>query len=782
MKKTGLLVLLLPVFAMAGLNVAPNLNNGEAAGSARPNIVLILIDDVGTGWIPPYAERLRPEDVEPDVLHLYEQERTGGRPLDVQKHIDAARTCMPQLAALAKEGAVFDRCFATASLCGPSRAGLLTGTFQQRWGAYWNLDVYYHGVPTNRVVMAEPLHAAGYRTGMIGKWHIATRDLAILDQYWADQGNTGPIPEAEAKALVNNKTVKYDYAYESSSTPGQHPLDRGFDYYFGYNSHDDTYYNSKTLWEDRHRVPQRPKGELLTDLFNEKSCEFITSALEEKKPFFLYYAPMTLHGGIQPPPQHYSDAFDTGVPFSNIYAGHLLALDDGIEKIFQTLKKYGQDTNTLFILSADNGCTEYGVPPYNAPYRGGKGTGWLGGMHVPFVVWQPGVVKPGINQEITSLADVMPTVLEAAGAEIPDGIDGLSLMPLLRGETLHGPRTELYSSGIHASHWSYFYEGQGEVVQTDGPQCPMYAWKIKDDKLLLCITPTSPGIYMSLPNGLPSRTMFYDLSADPRQLNDIGGQYPEQVKAFGKDIQTWLGGMKPPLFSQQTEYRTLLTGQDQAVVGRSTEAEVVYQDDFSGAAVLEARRATEPERATPTFMDAGSHVGLDGQGHLIATAAEQNGNYRFRVEAAPLTARSLSAIECTAVFKVPANDWIGIGFSRQNRNGLSVPVADAGPWIEYGAGGGVVIHGGNALAGSSTTLAGGYAPGDVVTAEMTYFPGDQTLSLAINGKMVATAVPVSHVNEEGIVAPPVAGWVQIQFKNQPADGAYVDSLRIKTIP
>ena len=553
------------VWGFIAVGLVFGLGMAQAAETAttteRPNIVLILIDDVGVGWIPPYAERLTPEDMDQDVLHLYERRHNGGTPLDMQAHIEAAKTCMPYLATLARDGAVFDRCYATASLCAPSRAGIMTGTFQQRWGAYENDDIVDFGIPADRVIMAEPLQAAGYRTALIGKWHLAKKDSTVLEQMWTDQGKTGPIPPRVLKRLAGSETAK-EAAYRSSSLPGQHPLDRGFDYYFGYNSHDDKYYNSTTLWENHSHVPPRPEGELLTDLFNDKSCEFVASALEEKQPFFLYYAPMTLHGAFRPPPKRYSGVFDTGMPFSNDYAGHLLALDYGIKDIFQLVEKHGQLSNTLFIFSSDNGCTVAYTPPYNSPNRGGKGTGWLGGLNVPLVIWQPGVVKPGINKEIVSLADVMPTVIEAAGAKITEGLDGLSLLPFLRGETPKGPRDELCSSGIHASHWSYFYEGRGEVVQTDSKTSPLYAWKIRDEKLLLRITPTKPGIYKSLPDGLPSRTLFYDLAKDPQQSEGIGGQYPEQVEAFDRGIQQWLRSMEPPLVSQKADYQMLSTGVD----------------------------------------------------------------------------------------------------------------------------------------------------------------------------------------------------------------------------
>jgi len=527
-----------------------------AAFGAKPNVVLILIDDVGQGWIPPYAERLTPADVEALIVEDYQQKRGKGEKVDVEKHLQAARDCMPYLSKLAKEGAVFDRALATASLCAPSRAGLMTGSFQQRWGAFRNVDIDDHSIPDEKTVMAEPLKAAGYRCGMIGKWHIAEKDPDIVEQVWADMGETGPIPGPRRREVTLK--ARNQYGWQSSSKQGQHPLDRGFDYYFGYNSHGDHYYESDTLWENHKRVPKRPKGEFLTDLMNEKSCAFIESALKEKKPFFLYYAPMTLHGGILPPPAHYSKPFDTGIKFSDEYAGHLLALDHGIEQIFQTLEKYGQDKNTLFILSSDNGCTLYNVPPFNAPNRGGKGTGWLGGMNVPFVVWQPGVVQPGVNREIVSLADVLPTVVEAAGASMPENIDGKSLLPFLKGEAEKGPRDHLVSSAIHSSRWSYGYEAEGENNKRDASSCPLYAFSIQGDRLLMHITAFKPGLYDALPNGMPDQTLLFDLKSDPHQQTDLHAQYPEQVSLMNRQIHDWLIETKEPLTSQQEDYKRIL--------------------------------------------------------------------------------------------------------------------------------------------------------------------------------------------------------------------------------
>ena len=525
----------------------------------KPNVVLILLDDVGTGWLPPYAERITEADVEEVIVADYSKKRNRQKPVDVQKHIVAARSCMPFLSSLAKDGAVFDRAFATANLCAPSRAGMLTGSFQQQWGAYSNIDIDDHGIPADRTVLAEPLKAAGYRCAMIGKWHVGPKQDSLKEKVWVEQmGETLPIHPYYKGRWKEMRPLLAKNGYSSSVAEGHHPFDRGFDTYFGYNSHGDKYYESETLWEGWERVPKRPAGEFLTDLFNEKACSFIDASLKEKKPFFLYYAPKTLHGAILPPPEHYSSKFDTGIKFSNDYAGHLLALDEGIRQIFQTLEKHGQADNTLFILSCDNGCVNYNVPPHNAPNRGGKGTGWLGGINVPLMMHKPGLVKPGFRDGIVSLADIMPTILEAADLPVPQGIDGRSLVSYLNGSAKQGPRKSLVSCGLHASDWSWFYEGNGERNQQDRRKAPLYVWRIEDDKVLMHITETKAGLYKSLPDGIPARTMFYDLSTDRHQLKDSSGSYPEQVGRFDQGINQWLGGMETPISGQQQDYLDLL--------------------------------------------------------------------------------------------------------------------------------------------------------------------------------------------------------------------------------
>lgn len=505
--------------------------------STQPNVILIMVDDVGTGWVPPYAERLTIDDLEPEIIADYQSKRGE---IDLEAHLQAARESMPNLNKLAGESMVFDRAFATSALCAPSRAGLLTGTFQQSWGAYRNVDLDNHGIPADRIVLAEPLKQAGYRNAMIGKWHVAMKDPAVLDS-----------------SINWNSDEERLAAYRSSSIPGQHPLDRGFDYYFGFNSHGSLYWEADNLWENRSKLPRRPPGEFLTELFTDKALEFMEEALLDEQPFFLYYSPKTLHGRIDPPPERFSDAFDTGTPFTNRYAGHLLALDEDIGRLLSLLEDHNALDNTLFIFTSDNGCTSYGVIPYNAPNRGGKGSAFLGGFNVPLIIWQEGVITPGISDELVSLVDLMPTILHAVGVDTPEGIGGLNLMPLLTGQTSNGPRINLGSAGLHSSRWSYSYETNGEINSTDAGDCPLYGWFMEGDMILTQITAIKPSLYVSLPDGYPSQLLLNNIADDRPQRINLADQLPEFAQEMSEDLRNWLQRQRIPLTSQQEDYREL---------------------------------------------------------------------------------------------------------------------------------------------------------------------------------------------------------------------------------
>lgn len=509
----------------------------------KPNVIFVLIDDVGPGWIQPYAKRLSVEDVEPEITAAYQQKQKKYN-IDVDKHLKAAQKAMPFVDKLADEGAIFDRCYTTASLCAPSRAGILTGRYQQKWGAYDNTDIDRRtGIPDNITCLAENFDEAGYNTAMVGKWHVGLKDQALKGT------------EAMQQEKKKNDWKANRLGYETSCAKGHHPYDRGFDYYFGYNSPGSRYYQADDLWEGWERVPRRPKGEFLTELFTDKVKEFVKASVDKEEPFFVYYAPMTLHGRIDPSPDEYSTQFDTGVPFTDTYAGHLLALDKGIESIFNVLEEGNQLDNTIFILCSDNGAP-YGLPPYNAPYKGGKGTGWMGGSHTPLIMWYPKGIKEQFSKELVSTTDILPTALDFAGIAYDTSIDGKSLKSYLSGQEKNGPREELYSVGLHSTRWSHSYFGQR--YKKDSDKCPLYTWRLDDEnKVMLIISEIPAGLYKEFPDGRPASVQLFDLEKDVKQGQSILRDHQNLGRAFMQGLTEWLNACEVPVENHQEDFKRL---------------------------------------------------------------------------------------------------------------------------------------------------------------------------------------------------------------------------------
>jgi len=496
----------------------------------RPNVVFVLIDDIGSGWLPPYAKELEPEDIEQEIMVAYNKAQGRGT-ADAQKHIDAAKNSMPYLSTLAEEGAVFNRCFTTSALCSPSRAGIITGKYQNRWGSYFLRDVIEGGIPSNEISLPSVFQENGYATGLIGKWHVSKNDPSL-------------------KGKVDLEHLR------SSSMPGKGPLDMGFDYYYGYNFSHSTYYNSKNLWEGNEMVPILPEGKFLTEVFNNKAVEFVESSLKKEKSFFLFYAPMTLHGAFDDSPEKYSSQFDTGVEFSNSYAGHLLALDEGIKDIYATLEKYDAAKETIFILCSDNG-SPIPVPPYNAPFKGGKGTGWLGGSYVPLIIYMPGKILPQRNGSLVSAMDILPTAMDFAGIPIPQDIDGVSLKPILTGKDQTEPHPLLFSSGGHSSRFSYsYYLGESKKTM-DSKESPMYVWGINNEYFSLFLTEVKPDLYATLPQGKPAEHLFYNIQKDPlTKKQDLSK--PAEMESITEGIKQWMKNNSPPSSHSKEQYQDLL--------------------------------------------------------------------------------------------------------------------------------------------------------------------------------------------------------------------------------
>ncbi|MGE5608113.1 MAG: sulfatase-like hydrolase/transferase, partial [Bacillota bacterium] len=332
----------------AGLLV-PGLFSRGASTGRRPNVIVILIDDLG------YA--------------------------DLSCH-SATDVQTPNIASLAKNGIDFTQGYVSAPQCSPSRAGLLTGRYQQRFGHEWNAAPKEAsatvGLPLSQRTLADVFKANGYATGMVGKWHLG------LNPYF-------------------------------------HPLKRGFQEFFGFlDSSHDYFYKPDHAHDPicRGYTPVVEK-EYLTDAFTREAVSFIQR--HKNEPFFLYLPYNAVHVPLEAPPTKYLDRFaHIEKEKRRLFCAMLAAVDDGVGAVLSTLRQLNLEEDTLVFLVSDNGGPTAGNSSRNTPYRGGKGGLGEGGIHVPFLAQWKGHLPAGKEyaQPIISL-DVFPTALAAAGIVPP---------------------------------------------------------------------------------------------------------------------------------------------------------------------------------------------------------------------------------------------------------------------------------------------------------------------------------------------------------------------------
>jgi arylsulfatase B len=399
---------------LAGLAAAT-----RAFGASRkPNIVLMLADDLGYGELGCQGNREIPTP-----------------------HIDS----------LAQTGVRFTNGYVTAPYCSPSRAAILTGRYQTRFGCELNPvgkanllpDV---GLPEREKCMAAYLKDAGYRTALIGKWH-----LGGVERY--------------------------------------HPLTRGFDEFFGF-LHEGHFYQppASARLVSRLRANEPPydennpllrgreaieEPEYLTRAFAREACAFIDRA--GAQPFFLYLPFNAVHSPMQAEPRDLDRFANIADPHRRIFAAMLSVLDDAVGSVLRQLdeKRLRQDTIVVFL--SDNGGPTAELTSSNQPLRGGKGQLYEGGIRIPFIVRYPGKLDGGrvSDAPVTSL-DLLPTFLRAAAAGKPraNPLDGLDLLAKPRPRTLYwryGPNSAL-------RHGNWKLVRQNRPRQSDAP------WELFDLK------------------------------------------------------------------------------------------------------------------------------------------------------------------------------------------------------------------------------------------------------------------------------------------------------------
>lgn len=342
------------------------------AASSRPNILLILADDMGYGDIGCYGSR---------------------------------QIATPHIDALAERGIRCTQGYVSMMVCAPSRAGIMTGRYQSRFGFEHNLvgaSEYYVreqiGLPTDEVTIADSLRDLGYHTACIGKWHLG-----------GDEAH--------------------------------HPNSRGFDYYFGrFKGHG---YFPKA--EDKQIYRQREPVEEIdvaytTDWYTKEAIDFI-SRTPQDKPWFLYLAHDTPHTPLQAKQEDIAKFKHIKEKNRRIYCAMQHCLDQNVGRLIDHLRGTSQLENTLIVFLSDNGGTTNGS--INAPLRGCKATFLEGGLRVPLIFSWPNRLPQGLVYEppIISL-DFLPTFVSAAGGEVPSRpkLDGIDLLPFLKTADSDGPR------------------------------------------------------------------------------------------------------------------------------------------------------------------------------------------------------------------------------------------------------------------------------------------------------------------------------------------------------
>ena len=308
----------------------------------------------------------------------------------------------PNLDTLAADGVRFTNGYVSGPYCSPTRAGLLTGRYQNRFGHEFNPGGGGQGLPVTEQTLADRLRAVGYRTGLVGKWHL------------------GNLPE-------------------------MHPQQRGFDEFFGFLGGAHSYFETAGILRGTEPVNEL---DYTTDAFGREAGAFI--AQHNKQPWFLFLAFNAVHTPMHATDERLSKFSNIADKQRRIYNAMMLAMDDAIGQVRAKLVETGQVENTLIAFISDNGGpTMAGVTvngSNNAPLRGSKRTTLEGGIRVPYVVTWPGHIKPGIFEQPAIQLDLHATALAAAGVEAePEWkLDGVNLLPFLAGEKTDAPHDALY--------------------------------------------------------------------------------------------------------------------------------------------------------------------------------------------------------------------------------------------------------------------------------------------------------------------------------------------------
>lgn len=479
---------------------------GCDAPTGKPNIIIILADDLGR-----------------NELSIY-----GGM-----------RVPTPNIDAIGKEGVMFTEGYSTAAICAPSRAGLLTGRYQERFGfefqphlkyprnflvrmffknmidkESWSIAKtkhappkkinIYQGLPADEGTLAEYLKQTGYHTAICGKWHLG----------------------ASSPCKPNHRGFDYQYGFYEAFSLYADPKDDTI-----VNSHQNEF-TDKYIWK-----MGRKKESVIRindSIIDEKGYMTFNIAAHAKsfirehktEPFFLYVPFSAPHTPFQAPISYYNRFPNEKDHNKRVYFAMIAALDEAVGQILEEVKSQGLDDNTLIIFSSDNGSALYTGAGDNSPYRGGKFSIFEGGTHVPLLIRWKGIINSGSTcTKAVNHCDIFSTSLAAANLQVPEGkiMDGVNLLPLLNGTGKSDPHEALYwrsgyNKAIRKNNWKLIIDEKNHIIE------------------------------------------LYDLTADPGEHHDLAKAEREKLNELLVLLKNWDAGLAQPMWPYILNYKVHLDG------------------------------------------------------------------------------------------------------------------------------------------------------------------------------------------------------------------------------
>jgi arylsulfatase A-like enzyme len=443
----------------------------------RPNVVFIMADDMGYGDFGCFSE-------------------------------DRVQT--PTLDHLVREGVCLGQHYAAAPVCTPSRAAFLTGRYPHRTGA---IDMResrgLDRISLRERTIADQFTAAGYSTGLVGKWH---------------SGSIG---------------AEY------------HPNQRGFREFVGFRHGLMSYYDWRI---EKNGQKIKPDGTYLTDYFTNEACDFIHR--NRSDPFFLYVAYNAPHTPLEVPADELKPYLESGrysEKVSKIYA-MITRMDRGINRILEQLKKEGILDNTIVVFTSDNGPALYsGMDRFNAGLREGKTRVYEGGVKVPMIIrWSHGLEQGTEHHGLVHSCDLLPTLTTACGIDLKetlplDGIDQWNAIQNHKSVTKQPLRFWQWNryqpeikcnAAVRDGEWKLVRPAIAVAMKTSPEEMEIDRLLIKNPESFDSHWITAPFPERKMPEVTP-KTELYNLCTDPGEQSDIAESHPEISRRLLRELENW---------------------------------------------------------------------------------------------------------------------------------------------------------------------------------------------------------------------------------------------------